>query len=138
MLLLPEESRKDSQAAIGECYCTELFRIEKALADLSPKERYKQRLEQANPVLDAMLVWANDLYGKTAGKSAFGKALYYLIEQWPHLVKYLEDGRLELSNNRAGQQRNLQPDRDCKGKELGSVSISVVGSADSAQIEPER
>ena len=105
--VLPEESRKDSQAAIGECYCTELFRIEKELAELSPEERYIERLKQEKPVLDAMLAWANDLYGKTAGKSALGKALYYLTEQWPYLVKYLEDGRLELSNNRA--ERSIKP-----------------------------
>lgn len=64
--VLPEESRKDSQAAIGECYCTELFRIEKELAELLPEERYKQRLGQEKTVLDAMFAWANELYGKTA------------------------------------------------------------------------
>ena len=105
--VLPEESRKDSQAAVGEHYCTELFGIEKQLAALSPEERYHERLKQEKPVLDAMLAWANDLYGKTAGKSALGKALYYLIEQWPYLIRYLEDGRLELSNNRA--ERSIKP-----------------------------
>lgn len=105
--VLPEESRKDSQAAVGERYCTELFRIEQALAELTPEQRYIERLKQEKPVLDAMLAWANDLYGKTAGKSALGKALYYLTEQWPYLVKYLEDGRLELSNNRA--ERSIKP-----------------------------
>lgn len=27
--------------------------------------------------------------------------MHYLKEQWPYLLRYLEDGRLELSNNRA-------------------------------------
>ena len=40
-----------------------------------------------------------------SSKSALGKALYYLLEQWP-LVCYLEDGGLELSNNRA--ERNIK------------------------------
>ena len=53
------------------------------------------------PVLDAMLAWANDLVKKTAPKSHLGRALNYLIEQWPYLIRYLEDGRLEISNNRA-------------------------------------
>ena len=43
----------------------------------------------------------------TAGKSALGKALHYLREQWPCLIRYLEDGRLELSNNRA--ERSIKP-----------------------------
>ena len=36
-----------------------------------------------------------------------GKALHYLKEQWPYLIRYLEDGRLELSNNRA--ERSIKP-----------------------------
>ena len=44
---------------------------------------------------------------QTAPKSALGKALHYLLEQWPYLVRYLEDGRLELSNNRA--ERSIKP-----------------------------
>ena len=31
----------------------------------------------------------------------------YLLEQWPYLTRYLEDGRLELSNNRA--ERSIKP-----------------------------
>ena len=64
-------------------------------------------MELAKPVLDALLVWANEVIGKTAPKSALGKALYYLLEQWPYLIRYLEDGRLELSNNRA--ERSITP-----------------------------
>ena len=40
-------------------------------------------------------------------KSALGKALNYLKEQWPYLTNYLKDGRLELSNNRA--ERSIKP-----------------------------
>ena len=68
-------------------------------AELTPDERYQQRLEQAKPVLDAFLAWAN--VRNAAPKSALGKALTYLKEQWPYLTNDLKDGRLELSNNRA-------------------------------------
>ncbi len=68
---------------------------------MTPEQRYTKRLEQEKPVLDALLAWANEIISKTAPKSALGKALHYLLEQWPYLVRYLEDGRLELSNNRA-------------------------------------
>ena len=33
--------------------------------------------------------------------------IHYLLEQWPYLTRYLEDGRLELSNNRA--ERSIKP-----------------------------
>ena len=79
--------------------------IEEGLADLPPKERYDQRLEQAKPVLDALLAWANTR--TAAPKSSLGKALSYLKEQWPYLLNYLKDDRLELSNNRA--ERSIKP-----------------------------
>ena len=35
------------------------------------------------------------------------KVLRYLWEQWPYLMRYLEDDRLELSNNHA--ERSIKP-----------------------------
>lgn len=104
---IPANSRKDSQAAVGVQYCSWLFKQEEQFADLTPEERYRKRLEQEKPVLDALLAWANDLHGKTAPKSALGKAIHYLLEQWPYLLRYLENGNLELSNNRA--ERSIKP-----------------------------
>ncbi len=42
-----------------------------------------------------------------APKSALGKAFTYLKDQWPYLLNYLKDGRLDLSNNRA--ERSIKP-----------------------------
>ena len=102
---LPNGKKSTGSAATGQAYCTKLFKIEQTLADLSPEERYKKRLEQAKPVLDELFAWA-----KTRGaapKSALGKALGYLDEQEVYLRTYLKDGRLELSNNRA--ERSIKP-----------------------------
>ncbi|MFR8874525.1 MAG: IS66 family transposase [Oscillospiraceae bacterium] len=79
--------------------------MEQEIADKTAEERYEERLKQAKPVLDAMFAWANSR--TAAPKSALGKALNYLKEQWPYLTNYLKDGRLELSNNRA--ERSIKP-----------------------------
>ena len=81
--------------------------MEQAFAELTPEERYEKRLEQEKPVLDALLSWANEMKGKTTPKSTLGKAIHYLLEQWPYLTRYLKDGRLELSNNRT--ERSIKP-----------------------------
>lgn len=104
---LPADKRSGSAAAEGVAWCSRLFKIEEALSGLSPEERLEKRREQAKPVLDAMLSWVEKLRPATAAKSAMGKALYYLTTQWPYLIRYLEDGRLELSNNRA--ERSIKP-----------------------------
>ena len=102
-----QKQRPASKPAEALCYFAKLFEPEHQFADMAAEERYARRLEQAKPVLEALFAWANELKDKTAPKSALGKALHYLLEQWPYLLRYLEDGRLEISNNRA--ERSIKP-----------------------------
>ena len=104
---VPKEQQSASKPAEALCYFAKLFQMEQDFAALTVEERFAKRLEQEKPVLEALLAWANALKPQTAPKSALGKALHYLLEQWPYLVRYLEDGRLEFSNNRA--ERSIKP-----------------------------
>ena len=54
---LPKGKAKGGSATQGLAYCNKLFELEDTFSDLSPEERYVQRLEQAKPVLDALLAW---------------------------------------------------------------------------------
>ena len=92
-------------AAQGVAYCTQLFKLEEQWKDLTPEERQKKRSEQAKPVLDAILAWSKTR--TAAPKSKLGIALNYLKNQWPTLTTYLQDGRIEVSNNRA--ERSIKP-----------------------------
>ena len=75
-----------------------------------------------------------------------GKALHYLKEQRPYLLAYLEDGRLELSNNRA--ERSIKPfviDRknflfaNTPGGAQGSAVIfSLIETAKENRLDPYR
>lgn len=85
---LPKGKVSGSSAAQGLTYCNLLFEIEQGLKDKTAEERHKQRLEQAKPVLDALWSWAS--IRNAAPKSALGKALTYLREQWPCLTNYLK------------------------------------------------
>ena len=143
---LPKEKQKDSPAAVGECYCSRLFKLEEAFAELTPEERYEKRLEQEKPVLDALLSWANEMQAKTAPKSAMGRAIHYLLEQWPYLIRYLENGRLELSNNRA--ERSIKPfvmgrknwlfANTPGGAQASSVIYSLIETAKENGLDPYR
>lgn len=143
---LPEDARKGSKAAEGVAFFSRLFHLEDIFAVLLPEERYAKRLEQEKPVLDALLAWANELSPKTVPKSAFGKALHYLLEQWPYLVRYLEDGRLELSNNRA--ERSIKPfvmgrknwmfANTPAGAQSSAVIYSIIETAKENSLDPYR
>ena len=141
---LPKGNAKGSSASQGLAYCNLLFAIEQGLAEKNATEedRYKERLEQAKPVLDAMFAWANSR--TAAPKSALGKAFHYLKEQWPYLTNYLKDGRLEISNNRA--ERSIKPfviDRKNflfantpKGATGSAVMFSLIQTAIENNLDP--
>ena len=98
--------RPENIRVVG-CWAHARRKFDEAFAELTPEERYEKRLEQEKPVLDALLSWVNEMQERTAPKSALGNAIHYLLEQWPYLTRYLEDGRLELSSNRA--ERSIKP-----------------------------
>ena len=83
---------------------------------------------------------------KAPPKSALGKAVYYLKEQWPYLIRYLEDGRLEVSNNRA--ERSIKPfvmDRKNflfantpNGAQGSAIIFSLIETAKESGLDPYR
>ncbi|QCT06223.1 IS66 family transposase [Ruminococcus bovis] len=63
------------------------------------------RQEKSKPILDAFLCWAEKQ--SIAFKSKLGGAFTYLKNNEKYLRRYLEDGRLEIDNNRA--ERSIKP-----------------------------
>ena len=84
---LPKKEQAGCTALEGQAFCTKLFAIEAEIQDLSLGEKRKQRQGRAKPVLDALFSWAEEKRKVTPPKSALGKALHYLKEQRPYLVR---------------------------------------------------
>ncbi|WP_273125645.1 IS66 family transposase [Bacillus weihaiensis] len=104
---LPANSIKPVAATEGLQFCNQLFAIERKLKELVPEERYKQRLEQSKPIIDSFLSWLKIQEQNVLPKSGLGKAITYCLNQWDKLVAFLEDGRLEIDNNRS--ERAIKP-----------------------------
>jgi len=108
MIAVPDETSKTSLTSReGLDYCNQLFELEREFAHLTSEERYKKRLEQSKPVLDAFSAWLHLKSKQVLPKSALGKAIAYCKNQWNKLEAFLLDGRLELSNNRG--ERAIKP-----------------------------
>lgn len=88
-----------TSAEIGRQYCDKLFAIEDSLKDLSPEERFRNRLELEKPVLEAFWCWLDSL--TVLKGSALGKAVTYAQNQKPYMENFLLDGRCSISNNAA-------------------------------------
>ncbi|NYZ69705.1 transposase [Endozoicomonas sp. SM1973] len=54
-----------------------------------------------NTVIDKLKNWLNKTQQQTPPKTALGKAVHYLHNQWDRLVGYLDDGAYPIDNNPA-------------------------------------
>jgi transposase len=106
---LPPSARADGGAAAkqGLTFCNSLFAIERALRDATPEERKAARLERSEPVLTSFKEWLDAHAAMALPKTVFGQAVNYCLNQWDKLVVFLQDGRLELDNNRS--ERSIKP-----------------------------
>ena len=84
-----------------------LFKIEESAKDLSDEDRALMRGELARPLLTEFKAWLALAETQALPKSPIGKAIGYAQNQWPALLRYLDDGRLSISNNAA--ERALRP-----------------------------
>ncbi len=50
---------------------------------------------------DALRRWLDESLPRVPPASATGKALNYLRNEWDRLIRYLDDGRIEIDNNGA-------------------------------------
>jgi transposase len=83
-----------------------LFGVERlsALRGDTPEERQARRREHSAPVLDELRAWVDEQRAVIPPKTPLGKALGYLHRQWRRLVLFLDDGRIELTNNRVERE----------------------------------
>lgn len=87
----------------------ELYAIEKNAREmeLTPESLYEERQKKAKPILDKYDLWLKEVAIITPPKSRLGKALNYTLGQWPHLIKYLDDGIIKMDNNQA--ENSIRP-----------------------------
>ena len=77
-----------------------LYKIEKDIKDLPPDKKQEIRLEKSKPVIDDIKLYIDE-YIDTAIKldGCIKKAFVYINNQFPKLIVYLKDGRLNIDNN---------------------------------------
>jgi len=95
-------SDRGGLAAEGLTLIQRIYRIEKAAreAGLTPEQRKRLRDERARPLWDELRCWLDAKRGHAPPQMLIGKAMTYLDNQWPQLIRVLDDGRLEVDNNR--------------------------------------
>ena len=101
------KKKKRGKAHRGLALIQKLYRVEKQARKLDAEDRHACRQQQARPVLDELRAWLDEALLQVPPTSATGKALNYLNREWRKLIRYLDDGRLEIDNN--GAENAIRP-----------------------------
>lgn len=91
----------------GVKYIDELFKIEKEITNLGVDEKLKIRQEKSKSVLKKFYEWVYFMSEKYISNNKQEKAITYAINQKGNLSKFLEDGRIPLTNSRC--ERSIRP-----------------------------
>ena len=122
-----------------------LFDIERGIAGQSPDLRRSARQRLAKEKLDRLAEWLDQQLKLLSGKSELAGAIRYARSRWDALTAYVDDGRLEISNNAAenairpvtlGRKNWLFAGSDAGG-DTGAIFYTLIRSAKLNGLEPE-
>ena len=76
-----------------------LYQIEADIRGQPPEARQAARQERSKPVLEAMKIWFVASLAMVSGSSKIAEAIRYALNHWGGLLRYLDDGRIEIDSN---------------------------------------
>ena len=83
------------------------YEIEKEIRSRTPGERRQVRYTRSRLLMDSMHEWLATTLSKLPRKSETAAAIHCALSRWDALLRYLDDGRIELDNLIA--ERALRP-----------------------------
>jgi transposase len=122
-----------------------LYGIEKEIRGRPPDERRRIRNARARPLLDSLQGWLKACLPKLSKKSEVTVAIHYALGRWTPLLRYCNDGSLEIDNNPAeralravalGRKNYLFAGSNAGGERAAAI-YSLIGSAKLNGLDPE-
>lgn len=105
-------------------FISALFKIDAAIADQPRKKKEAVRNKKSAPIVRDFFAWCHHHKDLVLDESPMAKAIGYAINQQKALERFLEDGRLPLSNNVS--------ERELRRQAVGRKNWLFVGSEDGA------
>ncbi len=122
-----------------------LYAIEKEIRGRPAEERQQIRNARARPLLESLRQWFEATLPKLSRKSDTTAAIRYALSLWDALLRYSNDGHIEIDNNAAeralravalGRKNYLFAGSDTGGERAAAI-YSLIGSAKLNGLDPE-
>lgn len=132
------------RATVMLAYIQLLYDVEREARNATREQRRELRQAKSRPILEDIKNYLRTEKPKVLPKSPMGVAIDYTLSNWEALVRYTEDGDLEIDNNAA--ERSLRPIvvgrnnwlfyGSDKGGRTGAVLSTLIASCKRLRIEP--
>ncbi len=122
-----------------------LFEIERSINGFEADKRKAARQERSAPLVADLNAWMRLERGKLSRHNDVAKAMDYMLKRWDSFARFLDDGRICLSNNAAeralrgivlGRKSWLFAGSD-RGGERAAVMYSLIVTAKMNDIDPQ-
>jgi transposase len=85
----------------------ELYEVEAEIRGNSAEERRAVRQQKTKPLVAELKTWLEKTLAQVAGGSSIAQAIRYGLNLWDGLVRFLDDGRIEIDSNTV--ERSMRP-----------------------------
>jgi transposase len=122
-----------------------LYVIEDEIRGRSAEERREVRNARSRPLLESLKQWFEETLGKLSRKSDTTRAIRYALARWEALMRFCDDGHLEIDNNAAerslravvlGRKNYLFHGSDAGGERAAAI-YGLIGTAKLNGLNPE-
>jgi transposase len=122
-----------------------LFAIERESNGLAPPQRVGVRTERSRPLVVALETWLREQRARVSKNSDTGKAIDYSLKRWTALARFLDDGRLCMTNNAAERElraiavgrRNWTFAGSDEGGRRAAALYTLIATAKLSDIDPQ-
>jgi len=123
-----------------------LLRIERGINGKSAEERRKERQETSKPLLEDLHAWMIEQSKMLSSSSEVLKAMNYMLHRWEGFARYLDDGRICMTNNAAERgvrgvavgRKNWLFAGSGRGADRAAVIITLLNTAELNGVDPQR
>jgi transposase len=121
-----------------------IFTAEREITGLPAARRHTERQARVAPLVLALEHWMRGERGKLSRHAEVAKAMDYMLKRWPAFTRFLEDGRICLTNNAAeralrsialGRKSWLFAGSDRGGKRAATM-YSLIATAKLNEVDP--
>jgi transposase len=122
-----------------------IFALERAIIGKSPDERLAVRRRDVAPLVNELIEWMKRERAKLSSHSPVAKAFNYMLRRVDVFMRFLDDGRICLSNNAAeralrgialGRKAWLFAGSD-RGGERAAIMLSLIQTAKLNDVDPQ-